>query len=75
MVTRELQVKLALLATKFPFVTITGPRQSGKSTLARMAFPDYRHVSLEDLGHPLEYVAGDIEYRCLSINALTHRML
>ena len=49
MVTRELQAKLIQLSTKFPFVTITGPRQSGKSTLARMAFPDYRHVSLEDL--------------------------
>lgn len=49
MVTRELQSKLIQLSTKFPFVTITGPRQSGKSTLARMAFPNYRRVSLEDL--------------------------
>ncbi len=49
MFTRELQAKLLQLSTKFPFVTLTGPRQSGKSTLARMAFPNYRCVSLEDL--------------------------
>ena len=41
--------KLQQLAVKFPFVTITGPRQSGKSTLAETAFPDFRQVSLEDL--------------------------
>ena len=49
MFARELQAKLLQLSTKFPFVTLTGPRQSGKSTLARMAFPDYKCVSLEDL--------------------------
>jgi len=49
MFTRELQAKLLQLSTKFPFVTLTGPRQSGKSTLARMTFPDYKCVSLEDL--------------------------
>lgn len=49
MFTRDLQAKLLQLSTKFPFVTLTGPRQSGKSTLARMAFPDYNCVSLEDL--------------------------
>ena len=41
--------KLQQLAVRFPFVTITGPRQSGKSTLAETAFPDFRQVSLEDL--------------------------
>lgn len=49
MIQRTLQQKLLQMATKFPFVAITGPRQSGKSTLARMAFPDYQVVSLEDL--------------------------
>lgn len=39
------------MATKYPFVAITGPRQSGKSTLARMAFPNYQVVSMEDLDH------------------------
>lgn len=44
-----MQTKLLQLASKYPFVTITGPRQSGKSTLAELTFPDYRRVSLEDL--------------------------
>ena len=30
-----------------PFVTVTGPRQSGKTTLCRAAFPDLTYVSLE----------------------------
>ncbi|WP_045222037.1 ATP-binding protein, partial [Desulfonatronum thioautotrophicum] len=32
----------------FPVVTITGPRQSGKTTLARAIFPDKPYFSLED---------------------------
>ncbi|HNW50850.1 MAG TPA: ATP-binding protein [Prolixibacteraceae bacterium] len=48
MFTRCLTNKLLFLSTKYPVVTITGPRQSGKSTLVRAAFPDYRYVSLED---------------------------
>jgi hypothetical protein len=32
----------------YPVVTLTGPRQSGKTTLARSAFPDHDYVSLED---------------------------
>lgn len=31
----------------YPVITITGPRQSGKTTLARVAFPDKPYVSLE----------------------------
>jgi AAA domain-containing protein len=30
-------------------VVLTGPRQSGKTTLARSTFPDFLYVSLEDL--------------------------
>lgn len=49
MIERTQQAKLLQLATKYPFVTITGPRQSGKSTLAELTFPNYKRVSLEDL--------------------------
>jgi predicted AAA+ superfamily ATPase len=35
------------MARKFPVVTITGPRQSGKTTLCRAVFPDKGYVSLE----------------------------
>ena len=48
MIKRKIQGVLADLATKFPVVTITGPRQSGKTTLARMQFPEYTYVNLED---------------------------
>ncbi|MCS6934169.1 MAG: ATP-binding protein [Chitinophagales bacterium] len=34
-------------ARKMPIIAITGPRQSGKTTLAKQAFPDYRFISLE----------------------------
>ncbi|WP_192348142.1 ATP-binding protein [Algoriphagus sp. Y33] len=33
---------------KYPILAITGPRQSGKTTLLRTLFPDYRYVSLEN---------------------------
>jgi predicted AAA+ superfamily ATPase len=34
-------------ATYYPVLTLTGPRQSGKTTLARATFPDHAYVSLE----------------------------
>ena len=45
---RQLSSKIQQLSAKFPIVTVTGPRQSGKSTLLRSQFPDYRYVSLEN---------------------------
>jgi uncharacterized protein len=44
---RRLQPRLLELATKFPVVTLTGPRQSGKTTLCRAAFPGKLYISLE----------------------------
>jgi predicted AAA+ superfamily ATPase len=34
-------------AREYPVVTLTGPRQAGKTTLARHEFPTYRYVNLE----------------------------
>ncbi|MCH5219920.1 MAG: ATP-binding protein [Muribaculaceae bacterium] len=48
MLHRDLQPKLIELATKFPVITLTGPRQSGKSTLLKETFRDYEYVSLEN---------------------------
>jgi len=48
MIERELKSKLVELVGKYPIVTLTGPRQSGKSTLLRATFPDYEYVSLEN---------------------------
>jgi predicted AAA+ superfamily ATPase len=45
---RLLQPRLLDLATRYPVLTLTGPRQSGKTTLSRMAFPERPYVSLEN---------------------------
>lgn len=36
-------------AGQYPLVMVTGPRQSGKTTLCRTVFPDKRYISLENL--------------------------
>ena len=46
---RLLKPKLLELATYYPVTVITGPRQSGKTTLSREAFPDKSYVSLEPI--------------------------
>jgi len=46
---RNAEPRLQHFASGYPVVVVTGPRQSGKSTLVRHAFPDHRYVSLEDL--------------------------
>ena len=48
MIERLLQPRLRDLATRYPVLTLTGPRQSGKTTLSRMAFPQLPYVSLEN---------------------------
>jgi predicted AAA+ superfamily ATPase len=47
MIARHLASKLTAAARKYPVVTVTGPRQSGKTTLVRSVFPKARYVSLE----------------------------
>ena len=48
MVKRIISNRLLALSKKTPILTITGPRQSGKTTLAKTVFPNYRYVSLEN---------------------------
>lgn len=49
MIERTLKKKILQLSDKYPIVTLSGPRQSGKSTLLRNSFPQYTYLSLEDL--------------------------
>lgn len=48
MIRRTLQSVLRRVVRQYPIVTLTGPRQSGKTTLAQASFPRTRYVSLED---------------------------
>ena len=48
MIRRQISSELILAAQEYPVVTIIGPRQSGKTTLAKMTFPEYDYCSLED---------------------------
>ncbi len=48
MLNRQLSPTLERLGRSFPVIAITGPRQSGKTTLARALFPNKPYVSLED---------------------------
>ena len=47
MIEREIAPRLVGLFEQYPFVTVTGPRHSGKTTLCRAAFPHLDYVNLE----------------------------
>lgn len=48
MIERMAKNALLRLASQFAVIGITGPRQSGKSTLAKMTFPEKRYISFDD---------------------------
>ena len=48
MIERTAKNALLRLASQFAVIGITGPRQSGKSTLAKMTFPEKRYLSFDD---------------------------
>ena len=49
MIERLAKETLLRLSQQFPVVAVTGPRQSGKSTLVKETFPDKRYVSFDDI--------------------------
>lgn len=65
LITRTAEKELRTLAAQFKAVAVVGPRQSGKTTLVRMAFPDKAYVSLENpdtrrfaIEDPRGFIAG-----------------
>lgn len=49
MIRRDAEKTLKELAKHYPVVALTGPRQAGKSTLAKQVFPDKAYCLLEDM--------------------------
>lgn len=49
MIKRKISERITKLAHAYPVVTVTGPRQSGKTTLMRSLFPEWAYVNLESL--------------------------
>lgn len=47
MITRAIENEFRQLLKEYPVVTILGPRQAGKTTLAQMVLPDYDYSNLE----------------------------
>ena len=47
-ITRQIGPIIKAQQSKFPVLAVTGPRQSGKTTLLKVLFSDYRYVSLEN---------------------------
>lgn len=49
MIPRHLSPYILKYAKEYPIIALVGPRQSGKTTLAKALFPDYKYLSLENL--------------------------
>lgn len=47
-ISRHITTHLQELSQYFPILSLTGPRQAGKTTLLKKLYPNYRYVSLED---------------------------
>ncbi len=58
MIPRDAENTILSLSKEYPVVAITGPRQSGKSTLSKHVFKDKKYVSLEDI-ETRDYATND----------------
>ena len=48
LISRDIKRELSMLLREYPIVTILGPRQAGKTTLAKTALSDYAYSNLEN---------------------------
>lgn len=60
MISRSLETVLKATRRGFPAAFVTGPRQSGKTTLARQCFPDFVYLNLEDIESRQEAVEDPV---------------
>jgi uncharacterized protein len=51
LISRHIATAIEALIPKYPIIALTGPRQSGKTTLLKSLFKGYRYVSLENPDH------------------------
>ena len=58
MIKRDITHNILRVADKIPVIVITGPRQSGKTTLVKNLFSNYRYINLE---HPEERTRAKID--------------
>ena len=65
MINRTAKEALLRLASQFPVVGVTGPRQSGKSTLTKAVFPNKRYVTFDNrtmrelaISNPTDFLAA-----------------
>lgn len=49
LIDRKIECEIINLSKYFPVITITGPRQSGKTTLCKQLFPGFVYINLEDV--------------------------
>lgn len=49
LIPRKIAPRIKKLSTQFPVIGILGPRQSGKTTLAKTLFSNYQYINLEEL--------------------------
>ena len=62
MIARAISDTILDRASKMPVVSLTGPRQSGKTTLVKQLFPTYNYVSLENILHRENAQADPLDF-------------
>lgn len=60
MIRREMEKEIVGAASRYPSVTVLGPRQAGKTTLIRSCFPGYAYANLED---PETRMLAEMDYK------------